>query len=318
MQQQGSTMNVQRSPTGCGTNVRLGGSQPNLDEISSYESLSNITQRNKRKELDDNAWIRSELSDLKQQISEMMALLKSTINTQKENNKRISEDITIIKNQVSDINNTIGNIVTDQNSMKITISNLQNSSDNIDKKIDILEAELNELKSALPVSTSNVLPPLSCEEIMTEINERNLRSKNIVIVGIPEPDMTTDRHAFNKNEVIKILKMTNNECPEPLRILRLGKFKPGHSRPIKVCFATEETAKNILRNKSFVNRNNIKIFSDQTPKQKQHIQNLKEELEKRSANGERNLIIKYMKGIPKIIKTADEKFKDSTASTSKN
>lgn len=45
---------------------------------------------------------------------------------------------------------------------------------------------------------------------------------------------------------------------------------------------------------------NIKIYSDQTPEQKRYLQIVREELDERLRNGEKDLKIKYFKGIPRI------------------
>lgn len=305
-------MSVQRSPTGCDSNARLGGSQPNLAEMNpTYEIRTNITQR-KRKDTDDNAWIKAELSDIKKQMSDMMALITASSSFQEEKIEKLSEDVTTIKNQVNDIGTTIANIIIDQNNAKVKIDSLQTTSDNIERKIELLESEINNLKDSSPLSTLTSKSHQNYEDIVHEVNERSIRSKNIVIIGIPEASMTTDRRTYNNNEVAKIIKKIYDDCPDPLKVIRLGKFKPDRTRAIKVCFASKETATFLLRNKGNVkfDNNSIKIFSDQTPIQRKHLQNLKVELEKRINNGENNLAIKYVKGIPKIIENIEEKQKE--------
>lgn len=124
----------------------------------------------------------------------------------------------------------------------------------------------------------------------------------------------TQRYEEEKIEIMKILKSIYNDCPQPEKIIRLGKFAADRTRAIKVCFASEEMAKAILRNKNCLKNHYIKIFSDQTPHQRKHLQNLVKELDKRTADGEPNLIIKYIKGIPKII-TSSEKTAPSVTNT---
>ncbi|KAL0880344.1 hypothetical protein ABMA27_002789 [Loxostege sticticalis] len=286
-------MNVQRSPTGCGSSVRLSGSQPNLSEMNpNLETLSNITHRNKRKEPDDDAWIRDEFSDIKKQISELMAALQFSTSSQAKNISKLSEDITTIKNHVNNIGSTIENIILDQNNIKTKLNNLDTTTVNIEKKIKLLESDINKFNEGSPLQPALQIST-NYEDIVNEVNERNVRSKNIVIVGIPEPDVATDRHTYNKNEVLKITKTIYADCPEPLKII--------------LCFSSEEPVKAILRNKSSAKFDPIKIFSDQTPYQRMHMQNLKEELVRRTANGETNLKIKYIKGTPKIITATEEK-----------
>lgn len=73
------------------------------------------------------------------------------------------------------------------------------------------------------------------------------------------------------------------------------------TRPLKVYFESQATAKAKLRNKNNMKRSDIKIYSDQTPHQEKEMKLLREELQKRTESGEKNLIIK-VKGTPKIIK----------------
>lgn len=312
-------MSVQRSPTGCGNYPRLSGSQPNLAEIDLDDDMptNNVTLRCKRKEPDDNAWIRTELSDLKKQMAEMMALIKSSSSSQEENISKLSKDVTAIKNQMHDTGNTIKNIILEHNSMKTTMNNLQTMSESIEKKIDLLESDMNNLKSTALPSTSRTKPDFSCEDIVSEVNERNIRAKNIIIVGIPEPDATTDRHAYNNTEVSQIIKLICDKCPEPLKIIRLGRFRPGHTRPIKVTFSSEEIVGALLRGRDILKSDSVKIYSDQTPMQRKHMHDLKAELGRRIVDGETNLKIKYIKGTPKIIKLTEDQQKEK-APKSKN
>jgi len=47
----------------------------------------------------------------------------------------------------------------------------------------------------------------------------------------------------------------------------------------------------------------VRIINDKTPKQREHFQNLRKELNERRLNGESSLSIKYNKGVPSIIST---------------
>lgn len=314
-------MNEHRSPTGCGHSDRLGGSQPNLSELNpNYDTTPiRITQRVKRKVLDDDAWIKTELSDLKKQVSEIMVILKATSVSQAENINKLHEDVTTIKTHVNSIGDTIESIKLDQSNTKLRLNELETKTENIEKKIENLETDLNQFRETTTLSTITTAtePSISYEEIVNEVHERHQRSKNIVILGIPEPTSPINRFTYNKVEITKITKSIYPDCPEPNKTFRLGKYKPGINRPIKACYTSENTVKTILRNKSNLQMDTIKIFSDRTPLQKQHFQKLKEELKSRKTEGETNLAIKYIKGVPKITQTTGEKQGKET-SKSKN
>lgn len=47
---------------------------------------------------------------------------------------------------------------------------------------------------------------------------------------------------------------------------------------------------------------NVRLFSDQTRQQQEYMKNLRNELRRQIDGGEKDLVIKYVKGIPKIVK----------------
>lgn len=313
-------MNVLRSPTGSDSGRSLSGSQPNLSEVQSdSEPCTKITLRTKRKYTDDNDLIRNELAGLRKQMSEMMALLKSTRSDQAENINKLRQDVTAIKTEVSNISNTIENIILENTNLKSKLTSLSSATEITEKKVKLLEADVKNLKSTSPNTYSSQKPMIErYEDIVNEIHERNLRSKNLIIVGIPESTAKTSiaRRESEKEEISKITKQIYNDCPSPEKIIRLGKYIPERTRPIKICFKSEETAKLLLRNKNAAVLDNIKIYSDQTQNQRKYMQNLKDELHKRTAEGEAHLQIKYIKGIPKII--TSEKISGGVITESKN
>lgn len=66
-------------------------------------------------------------------------------------------------------------------------------------------------------------------------------------------------------------------------------------------------SKNDFTKKKTVKLDNIKIYSDQTVCQRKHLERLKEELKTRIAKGESDLLIRYVKDIPRIVKSDEKK-----------
>ncbi|KOB70827.1 Uncharacterized protein OBRU01_14670 [Operophtera brumata] len=167
--------------------------------------------------------------------------------------------------------------------------------------MEILKSDVSKLKSisSSPPTTSGTL-----ETMMSEIRERQERSKNIIIMGVSEPlsDNIDERKSLDRKEVLKITGILNPDCLEPTYIVRIGKFNSNKHRPIKVCYGAQDTVKSLLRNKSNIKLDGLKVFSDQTPQQQMYMKHLKEQLKQRSDDGDRDLTINYIKGVPKIIK----------------
>ncbi|KAJ8727994.1 hypothetical protein PYW08_016379 [Mythimna loreyi] len=209
--------------------------------------------------------------------------------------KNISDDVSSIKNEIR-------SLATEQTKIKSEIAELKISSSATNTKVSALENELKNIK-ATPIS-QNTENTITYEDAMAEFQERQARSKNIILVGVPEAKGSNkeDRMKCDIHEVTKILKAILPECPEPNMIRRLGNYKPETVRHIKVFLPSPDLAKTILRNKAMINLDPYKIFSDQTPYQQKFIKNLKQELHLRTENGEKDLIIKYVNGTPKIIR----------------
>lgn len=211
-------MSLLRSPTGSGIDARLGGSQPNLSELSSETTLRYITHRNKRKTPDDDDLIRTELFELRKQMSEMMGVLKSINSDQAENINTLRKDVGAIKDELGNISNTIESIITENKNLKQKITTLISITENTEKKVNLLEADVNNLKSASPLASAQA--PETCEEVISEIQERNARAKNIVVVGIPESkaSMADERQEYDKTEILKVIKAMHKDYPQPNKI----------------------------------------------------------------------------------------------------
>lgn len=304
-------MDIERSPTGSGQDIERSGSQPNLSTISAqgttYTDLSHITIRNKRKYCSDND-MNNQLADIQKQMAEMMLLLTTSINTQNESSAKIASDITAIKNEVLEIKATIGKteqklltINMEHEKIKTEIQNITCTTGKMETRIASLECSLQNYKTSRNSLTT--LDENLYGDMLAEITEQTLRKKNVILSGIPEPKSSNfkERQTHDKEEVLKTFKTLLKDCPEPTKVMRIGKYKPNNIRAIKVHFELEQSAKLILRNKNKLKNDQIKIFPDQTPFQQAQFKNLKNELHRRTANGEDNLQIKYIKGTPKII-----------------
>lgn len=144
---------------------------------------------------------------------------------------------------------------------------------------------------------------LSNETLINELRDRNQREKHVIIAGIPEQIAINAEEGTFKDEdkIIQLISTINPNLPKPLKVFRIGKFNPGKNRRIKVCYETNTTAKFLLRNKSKFPEA-IKIYSDLTPAQQKYLNCVKDELARRQTSGESDITIKYIRGIPTIIK----------------
>lgn len=290
-------------------------SYPDLRNIITNDDLSSITMRKRKKPEDYNDFkeeitkIHVEINTLNNHFTEelskfrtdMLSFLENFAKNQIENTSQIRQDLIDVKTQLTSINQFTDSLATEQKAIKSDLSKLEIKSNQTEQKLLQLETHVNMIKT-------NTLPDFKQrEDLVLEIQERYIRSKNVIFAGIPELEDVnkSDRLQCEKQQVFTILKSVyeSDKCPNIMKCWRLGKYNPGKTRLIKVCLESQETALFLLRNKDKLTNQNISIFSDQTPSQQKYLQEIKSELNRRQENGESDICIKYVKGIPTITKT---------------
>lgn len=196
--------------------------------------------------------------------------------------------------------------------LKWTCQNCANIGDGLnDLKAIVLalQKEIESLKS-IKVDPPNNNCNLDYEEIIQEINERNVRKRNVVVFGLPENSnlSSADRKVRDLNAVTNVLRyLSPTYDTSNINQFRLGKFDATKTsaRPIKIILNDEQLVHELIRNaKQLQNHDTlsgVRISLDRTPRQLEYYRSLKNEMNMRTANGESNLQIKHVRGIPKII-----------------
>lgn len=244
-----------------------------------------------------------ELQDIRRDIA---LLLQRFTDTQETTMNFMRENMAEMKSQLNDIKVSNDSLNKEQTAMKTKISDLTVMATATENKILSIESEIKTIKNKNVIEGTSA--PGFDENIMRELQERATREKNVIVVGIPEcKTMDSDEgRTYDASEVYKVLSNMIQDCPKPSRVLRLGKPNPAKDRNIKVCFESAHTAKLLLRNKNTL-QSDIKLYSDQTPAQQSYMKELKNELERRITNGESDITIKYVKGVPKIVSSRESK-----------
>lgn len=295
-------MSLLRSP-----NEGRGGSQPDLSKCSDDDYANAKPQKNIRKRK-----VPMPEFDMKQEFesfrNEMKSFLSSFAEIQKEGTYKLQRDMTEIKEQLYTIKVSMDVVIEDQHKMKVELEQLKTLCNTNEHSIKKLQTDVNMSKTSRSSSSQAQAASFTYEEVLSECQERTQRQKNIIILGIPEPSTQdkNERFEYDRNEVLKVINNIYKNCPDPIKIFRIGKNTPGRNRLIKVCLESEQEALKLLRNRGNL-QNNIKIYSDQTPNQQNHLKLLREELTQRLQSGEANLAIKYIRGTPKIILAQESK-----------
>lgn len=203
----------------------------------------------------------------------------------------ITKDISSIKSQLVQVNEKLSNI-----EPRITDS---------ENRIKSLEDEVLGLKNCKE-SGSNV------ESVLEEINDRERRSRNVIIYNLPESASSTISVRIDHDKNL-ISKLTNVLCTtNPVTIFksyRIGRSSKNKIRPLKVIFKDSGCVMDFCKNfdqKSLPdldpNLKNVSVSRDRTPNERKHLFDLRAALKDRTESGETDLTIKYINGTPKIVK----------------
>ncbi|XP_028172502.1 uncharacterized protein LOC114361602 isoform X2 [Ostrinia furnacalis] len=241
-------------------------------------------------------------------VSEMNIHLTDMKSSNEQNFSLLTNNVSEVKKQINEIQESMSSLTLEQNQMKSQITLLEKKISEGEEKMRTMESNLADFKTTDPMSSANSASDLNyqmlnSEQIINEVQERNNRQKNIILGGIQEQSSSnaSERQSLDMAKVMDILLNIVKDTPAPIKIFRIGKYDPKKNRRIKVCFDTQTAVIQLLRSKANLPAG-IKIYSDQTPCQQRLMLNLQKELARRSQDGETDLIIKYIKGIPKLIK----------------
>lgn len=146
---------------------------------------------------------------------------------------------------------------------------------------------------------------LPLEPAVQELQERERRAANILLFGVKESSATTREARIEQESkaVEGILRKVDADVAKEVKVTRLGRYDEQKIRPIKVTFPTKSDALSVLRKKSKLSdEGSVYIKSDQTVCQRNYLKTVVAELENRTKQGEQNLKIRYIGGVPKIVK----------------
>lgn len=319
-------MSIMRSPPKSATDSGSK-SQPDLSKISGEAIESQITFRKRKYMESSECECSGEIKLVRNELSRISSLLENYVETNTQIMNQMRNSIVEVKNEITElktsheqtrnfVNTNIKELTSDiqdiksstleiaskHGQMKTQLSQLETKILHGENKLMSLESDFKELKLK-PVSSFNNQLCLN-EQIIREIQDRKKRENNIILLGIPEQTSYSveQRVLKDESEVLYIISQISKDIPKPVKIFRIGKFIPGKMRGLKVCFDKPEPAMQLLRSKDKI-ASNIKIYSDQTPAQRDYFLKTKNELNNRISNGEKDITIKYIKGIPSVVKS---------------
>lgn len=193
------------------------------------------------------------------------------------------------------------------NSQILQFKDIKDLVGSLQTQIDSLKEQLNMHVNALKsTSIQQTLSDDNFEDVVREVEERNKRKRNIIIYGLPEPP--TNAPDGDREAVTSLLDFLQpNIAATDLHVHRLGRIDPSNQRvrPIRVRMSDEKdvavlvrSAKKLKDSQSF---NRVYVSVDRTPRQQEHYKRIRLQLRERMDGGEKDLRIRYVNNVPKIV-----------------
>jgi hypothetical protein len=226
-------------------------------------------------------------------------------------NADLMSAITELRNESLSSNKSVlaslSDLTNNFNSLSSLVSELKMENANLRSELDDLKLKVNNSDA----TGSVVQTPAIISHILQETFERERCASNAIVYGITESaHLTTSQRILDDRTAIgRILEPLDYVIPMASRVIRLGKFREGSSRPIKIIFNSKDEADSLIDIYSNSKRNGstfpdgFRIVKDKTILQRQLLRSCHTELELRNKNGEQGLRIVYASGIPKVSST---------------
>ena len=138
---------------------------------------------------------------------------------------------------------------------------------------------------------------------MSELAERNDRSKNVLLFNIPESSAHSidDKVRDDLNHVCSVLDPLGS-FPQPKKIVRLGLPKPNVIRPLKIIYENSEEAKNILRSNKNNTNKQFHFHADLTKLQRESNSLIIKEFKEKISKGDNKITLRYKNNMAFISK----------------
>lgn len=173
----------------------------------------------------------------------------------------------------------------------------------IKKLVNDIKSSFDERLSKLEslIINNNTSQAINREEIIAESVDRSARACNVIMYNVKPVANKQDVDVVN--DVLEVIDPSLVIGPE--NVFRVGKTVGDKPRLLKLQFKTQQMARLCLKKKSSLLQHpqfaHITISDDKTPGQLKHLNNLRDELKRRLDVGEKDLTIKYVNHVPKII-----------------
>ena len=181
-------------------------------------------------------------------------------------------------------------------SIREELADIKCKTSDLDERVRLLE------QNSARGTDQLLMGPMITDKIIAEMNDRRVRSGNLIIHGLPEsPSSSPDLSRAEDLEAVKsILNQIRPSDYVDITLLRLGKRIGSAPRPLCVGLKSPDAVISVLRGKARYS-GPCKITDDKSRTQRQALDQLRTRLRELHERGETNWTIRYIHGVPTIV-----------------
>lgn len=160
-------------------------------------------------------------------------------------------------------------------------------------------------------SLQSQFTPHTVEDLSYEISKRMKKMRNILIFNLEESRRPT-RATRVKDDKYRIIRAISSFCNINMTNIWIKRLKAqdhGGARPVRVCLKNEHDAHRILSKRHRCTLN-LRFARDTTSQERAVFNKALCDLQLLRQNGEHNMRIKYIRGVPRIVEITDPQPED--------
>lgn len=221
-------------------------------------------------------------------IIKRLTQLETLINDRHSETK---ERFGVLENRVTVLESSYGQAKQENSDTIGNILKLDERLTRIEQSAITVSSNSNVANSAIPYSANS-----ANEEILSEVAERQRRANNIMVFNC------SLNIGVDTSPLSGVLSEACGQTISIFNVTKVGKPNRNGRQAMKVSLQDNQSVRNVLKNRGKIKKDHyIYIEADLTPSQRAELNSLQEELKRRRADGEANLVIGYPRGRPKIL-----------------
>lgn len=203
----------------------------------------------------------------------------------------------------------IPNLVREVGELKKELRSTNKELQSVTSRVNTLEEKITNMDMTAKNQTPRSLEMDNSINFFEEMSDRANRSHNVIMFNVKElASSSVGERIDHDNQIVSSCMQKMGIKPADFKTIRVGKSRP---RLLKVIFTSKQMVSDCLKHQGALKDDNIRINVDLTTLQQRTLKELQQQLNARRADGEEDLVIRFVNGTHKIIKRSSNGSRNS-------